>query len=174
MADEQRPSEEKSPYGGFEQEPIREREASRRRFPIRSQAQGFVVVLLLVAVAGAAAISTSDGGGDASEVPPPATTTDPGPSTPPAHTDCVEHAGAKGDLCDVLLRKEAQVGTLYMDCRELLAQDAPLRCAAWADCVAVRARRRCTQLARRPAAAEAYLRCRDADRPRCLRDAALN
>jgi hypothetical protein len=71
MADEEQPSGEKSPFGAFEQEPVREREAAPAGLRVRRGLRGgapLVVVLMVAAVVGGVAMVSQDGG-DASDVP---------------------------------------------------------------------------------------------------------
>jgi len=169
MADEREPSSEKSPFGEFETEPVREREASKSRFRINPQVGAFVGSLLLVAVIGVAAISggggedASDGGGGS-----------PGQVESREYLDCVEQSKRRGDLCASLRSSGDEVRSLYASCRSSAPSAAPVGCVALAECAVERGRTEgCLILARRRIAAETYLECRSLGRPSCLRKARL-
>jgi hypothetical protein len=67
MADEEQPSGEKSPFGAFEQEPVREREAAPAGLRVRRGLRGAlplaVVLMVGAVVGGVATVSQDDDGG---------------------------------------------------------------------------------------------------------------
>jgi hypothetical protein len=86
MADEQQPSDEQSPFSGFEQEPIREQHgASARGFRIRPEhgllAAALIAVIAVVGV-GAGSLGGGAGGADPS-IRPPAFEPPPASQAPP-------------------------------------------------------------------------------------------